>query len=82
MSKKRLEQCKSHDDIVSWSRRNELIVCEAKKHTRIENQDGTAITYVPRHPGDLATGTLRTIIKALSGLALLTSFGVILFYLI
>jgi len=69
MAPKKLEACKTHDDFVSYSRKRKARVEPGGRHTLIFPPEG-GLVPVPRHKGDLATGTRYSIIKALTALGM------------
>jgi hypothetical protein len=77
MSKPKLYNCKSHDDIVRAAMGQGCEIRNGGCHTKIY-RDGHYITAVPRHKGDLAKGTLCAILKALAGLMVLFTFLILI----
>jgi predicted RNA binding protein YcfA (HicA-like mRNA interferase family) len=64
MSRKQLEDCRTAREIVSYSECHGGYIKEGGSHTKIVGPTG-GICPVPRHNGDLPSGTLRSIIRML-----------------
>lgn len=70
--KSSLNKCKSHDDLVGYAAGRGARIVEGGRHTKVYGPEG-GMAPIPRHRGDLATGTRCAIIRAfkLMGLAVL-----------
>jgi predicted RNA binding protein YcfA (HicA-like mRNA interferase family) len=75
--KKTLTSCRTHDDVIGFARHAGWQVVEGHCHTKIypSPQDHTKMVPVPRHPGDLARGTLKSIVKILVTFGALVAVG-------
>ena len=77
MAKKTLEQCRNHKDLCGVVTRNHGELREGANHTKVFYED-QFVTCLPRHPGDIAKGTLRSIVRALAAIGfvcLILGFG-------
>ena len=61
MAKKQLQQCKDAKDFAKYAQKQGANVCEGGSHTLVKTEKGTCA--IPRHKGDLKTGTRFSIIK-------------------
>ena len=68
MSKKRLDQCKSGEDFLSFASKRGAEVVQGGRHAKVVTPRGAVA--VPRHKGDLPTGTRHSILKAFLQLGL------------
>lgn len=67
--KNNIEQCKTSREVISYATRHGgQIVSQNGSHVKIMGEGGFVI--VPNHPGDLKTGTRRSIIKAMRAIGL------------
>lgn len=65
---KQLKQCKDAKDFTKYAQHKGATVCEGGNHTLVKTQKGTCA--IPRHKGDLATGTRFSIIKTFLAIGL------------
>lgn len=72
MSKKRLDQCKSGEDFLSFASKRGAEVVQGGRHAKVVTERG--VVAVPRHKGDLPTGTRRSILKSFLQLGLVMMF--------
>jgi hypothetical protein len=61
--KKSLNQLRKHRDVLQYPRPEGTKLRHGKRHDILYNDKGRVA--VPRHPGDLKRGTMRSIVKGL-----------------
>lgn len=71
------DDCKTAQHVNTWCLKNGWVRSEGGSHTKYRSPGGNRMAVVPRHKGDLRTGTMRSIIKILLGVGLICAIVVI-----
>lgn len=72
----KLAKCKTREQLIRYAEERGAEVKEGGSHTLVRNAKG--YTAIPRHKGDLATGTRFSIVKAFVAMGLTILFIAIL----
>lgn len=72
MAKSRLEQCRSGEDFLKFASKRGAAIVQGGRHAKVVT--GRGVVAVPRHRGDMPTGTRHAILKAFARLGLLAIF--------
>lgn len=72
---KTVKRCKTHDEFVSCVQRQGGEMSNGRRHTKLWMPGEPGKVMVPRHRGDLATGTRHSIQRGLLALGFLLIIG-------